>query len=114
MLLDIRKDILRHGGKSVGSGGGKLRSAPEAPQCAHGRQTGVVSRKDVHVTVPHKEGGSGVCADLVHQLVQSGGIGLGGHPGAVAPDRGKASGTKIVLDDLAAQGVWALCARNFS
>ena len=60
---------------------------------------------DVYVAVPHKEGGFLFGAQLLHQAVDAGGVGLHRHPGPVAPDGGKGAGGKVVVDDAAAEGV---------
>ena len=64
-----------------------------------------MSGEDVHIAVAHKKGSGGVCAQLGHQGVQPGGVGLGGYARAVAPHGVKAAGAKVVGNDAAAQGI---------
>lgn len=54
VLVEIRQNIFRLCGQSIGTGGGQLCFAPEAPENAQSGQTGIVSRKDVYVAVAHE------------------------------------------------------------
>ena len=61
VLVEIRQNILWLCGQSIGTGGGQLCFAPEAPENAQSGQTGIVSRKDVYVAVAHEKGALRVC-----------------------------------------------------
>ena len=59
VLVEICQNIFRLCGQSIGTGGGQLCFAPEAPENAQSGQTGIVSRKDVYVAVAHEKGACG-------------------------------------------------------
>ena len=71
VLVEIRQNIFRLCGQSIGTGGGQLCFAPEAPENAQSGQTGIVSRKDVYVAVAHEKGALRVCAEVSHQRVDA-------------------------------------------
>lgn len=71
VLVEIRQNIFRLCGQSIGTGGGQLCFAPEAPENAQSGQTGIVSRKDVYVAVAHEKGALRVCAEVSHQGVDA-------------------------------------------
>ena len=61
VLVEVRQNIFRLCGQSIGTGGGQLCFAPEAPENAQSGQTGIVSRKDVYVAVAHEKGAPMSC-----------------------------------------------------
>ncbi len=105
MLVEIRQNIFRLCGQSIGPGGGQLCFAPEAPENAQSGQTGIVSRKDVYVAVAHEKGALRVCAEVSHQRVDASRVGFGGNTGAAAPHQRKAVRAEVVLDDLSTKSV---------
>ena len=64
-----------------------------------------MSGEDIHVAVAHKQGGRALCADLLHQGIQPGGIRFCGHTGPAAAHRVKAAFAEVMGNDLAAQRV---------
>lgn len=96
--MKIGQNILWLCGQSIGTGGGQLCFAPEAPENAQSGQTGVVSRKDVYVAVAHEKGALRVCAKVSHQGVDASRVGFGGNTGAAAPHQRKAVRAEVVLD----------------
>ena len=66
---------------------------------------GVVAGEDVHIAVAHEQGGGRVGVDLLHQGVQPGRVGLGGHARTAAAHSIKAPSTEIVVDDLSTKSV---------
>ena len=105
VLVEIRQNIFRLCGQSIGTGGGQLCFAPEAPENAQSGQTGIVSRKDVYVAVAHEKGALRVCAEVSHQGVDASRVGFGGNTGAAAPHQRKAVRPEVVLDDLSTKSV---------
>ena len=105
VLVEIRQNIFRLCGQSIGPGGGQLSFAPEAPENAQSGQTGIVSRKDVYVAVAHEKGALRVCAEVGHQGVDASRVGFGGNTGAAAPHQRKAVRAEVVLDDLSTKSV---------
>ena len=81
VLVEIRQNIFRLCGQSIGTGGGQLCFAPEAPESAQSGQTGIVPRKDVYVAVAHEKGALRVCAEVSHQGVDASRVGFGGNTG---------------------------------
>ena len=61
--------------------------------------------QDIYVAVAHKQGAGRVCVQVLHQAVNTGGVGLGGYARAAAPHQNKPTCPEIMLDDLAAQRV---------
>ena len=61
--------------------------------------------ENIHVAVAHEQGRGAVGTDLVHQRIQAGRVRFGGHARAAAAHGGKASGAKVMRDDLPAQRV---------
>ncbi len=105
VLVEIRQNIFRLCGQSIGTGGGQLCFAPEAPENAQSGQTGIVSRKDVYVAVAHEKGALRVCAEVSHQRVDASRVGFGGNTGAAASHQRKAVRAEVVLDDLSTKSV---------
>ena len=105
VLVEIRQNIFRLCGQSIGTGGGQLCFAPEAPENAQSGQTGIVSRKDVYVAVAHEKGALRVCAEVSHQRVDASRVGLSGYTGAAAPHQRKAVRAEVVLDDLSTKSI---------
>ena len=101
----IGQNILRLCGQRVRTGSGKLRLASEAPENAQSGQTGIVPGEDVHIAVAHEEGALRRCAEVCHQGVDTGRVGLGGHTGTAAPHQRKAARAEVVLDDLSTKSV---------
>lgn len=94
VLVEIRQNIFRLCGQSIGTGGGQLCFAPEAPENAQSGQTGIVSRKDVYVAVAHEKGALRVCAEVSHQGVDATAGRLVGTPGRLPRTSEKQSGPK--------------------
>ena len=63
-----------------------------------------VTKLLIPIAVAHKQGAGRVCVQVLHQAVNTGGVGLGGYARAVAPHGVKAAGAKVVGNDAAAQG----------
>ena len=61
--------------------------------------------QDIHIAVAHEKGAGSLCTEVLHQGIDAGGVGLGGHIRAAAPDEREPTGAEVVCDDLPAERV---------
>ena len=79
-------------------------TAAEPPQHPAGVQLSVFPGLDIHIAVPHKEGGVRLSSHLLHEGIEQGGVGLGGLVGQCPLDVGEHSGV-VPLHHRPSQGV---------